>query len=87
MICGACRKSIDEKTEDFRAGVKSDPLEGWRYVTHHRACLPDDGEFRSLELRRERQAEHNKSLLSAAIAFRDQWQVDNLDDLIEDLSE
>lgn len=50
MICGACSKPITEG--EYRVREKSD-----RYITHHRACLPDDPVWAKLD---EREAQWNR---------------------------
>lgn len=86
MVCASCKNQIDADEHDFRAGVKSDREEGWRYVVHHRECLSDQSGFVAEETRRADDEAKRQQLLAAAIAFRKDWGVHDLDQLIGELS-
>jgi len=85
MICACCGERINPITQDFRVAQKSDPDEDWRYVTHHRLCLDDQRGFFRAEQTRDGYLERRRSLLKAAEDFRDEWQISDLDELIESL--
>ena len=85
MICACCHKPIDATAEDWMYYTK--PKRGdWGYVCFHRRCRPDDTGWAKREAEIAKHLERNKRLVVAAIAFRDEWNVDCLDDLIDALS-
>lgn len=86
MICENCGKPIDSNTQDFRSATKSDRDEGWRYVVHHRECLSDQSGFEAEERQRAQRVDRNRSLLAACLAFKQEWGIGELDELISDLS-
>jgi hypothetical protein len=85
MICGECNKPISEG--EYRAYQKSCPDEGWKYVTHHRKCSANDIAWEAKDKAKQSRIDYNNKFYLAAIAFRDQWNVSELDELIDDLRE
>ncbi len=78
MICGACGKSIDSGMYRYRDA-------GEKYVNHHRACSLDDPKWSEMDAQQAWNDAANKALLQAATTFRDEWKIDDLDELIESL--
>ncbi|AXQ68940.1 hypothetical protein HOU00_gp185 [Caulobacter phage CcrPW] len=83
MRCGGCGKPI---TEGPYRVYKRTKAYDWYYVTFHRACCEDDPQWAKLDAAREASLARDQRLYAAAVRFRDKWQVDDLDDLIERLS-
>ena len=83
MVCAGCHQPISEG--EFRAYQKPCPDEGWEFVTHHRKCSANDIAWEAKDKAEQDRQDHNYKLHQAAIAFRDQWGISDLDDLIGDL--
>lgn len=77
MICSSCNKSIEGEYRCRDAGEK--------YITQHRKCCATDPNWATLDQQSQAQKQHRDEFLKAAIAFRDRWDTDALDDLIESL--
>lgn len=83
MVCGACGQPITNC--EYRSYQRSDKDEGWRFVTHHRDCCANDAGWAKLDAARASSIDRDRIMLAQAEAFRDRWNVDDLDDLIDDL--
>ncbi len=83
MTCRSCGKPIADGP--WRRCTQSKGGEHG-YVTHHRACSPDDAGWTRHDQRRRDGAVQADRLRAAAMAFRDKWGVSDLDDLIEELT-
>jgi hypothetical protein len=52
----------------------------------HRACCADDAGWKKVDAEQAARDRRNDEMLADAIAFRSKWGVNDLDDLISDLS-
>lgn len=81
MRCNTCKKGIKGQ---YRSWF-SYKLDG--YINDHKACCIDDPMWNKLENNELKLKEYHKSLLDACQEFKEKWNVDELDDLIESLEE
>lgn len=75
MICSGCSKKITDGDYRYREGKDG-------YILHHRDCSQDDPQWNVIKKQREDAAKRYADMLREAIAFRDKFQVDDLDELI-----
>lgn len=78
MKCSACGNDIKDGPYRYRDA-------GDRYITQHKACSLSDPQWAEMETRQSWIAASNKALLDAAKSFRDEWKIEELDELIESL--
>ena len=83
MRCGGCSKPI--VSGEYRVAQKS-ANHDWHYVTHHRECCASDPAWSKRETEVARRAVRDGQLLAACKAFKAKWSVDDLDELIDDLT-
>lgn len=79
MVCTQCHKPIVGEYR-YRDGAL-----GW--ICHHRECSPLDSEWVRRDRNVQLQREAAQRQLNDAIAFRDNYGVGELDELIEQLQE
>lgn len=77
MICSRCSKPI---TGEYRNRERE-----YDYVLEHRECCPEDPRWQVIDRDREKVRTDCATMLAEAKAFRDKWDVSDLDDLINGL--
>lgn len=82
MLCHVCGEKITEGEYRYRATYKH--FEHTGYATAHRGCTTDDPEWAVRDSRVETAWARSKALSIAARAFKSEWGVEELDDLIFD---
>lgn len=75
MICMRCHKPI--AYTDFRYREREED-----YVLEHRECSTEDPAWARIDAERQKVKDDCATMLAEAIAFRDKWDVSDLDALI-----
>lgn len=79
MRCGCCGKQIE--SGEFRYRQKSSKGD-WHYVQQHRACSLDDPTWLERDKAQADAIAHQARFVAACIAFRKEWEINDLDDYI-----
>jgi hypothetical protein len=79
MRCTYCGKRITAGSFRYRETEEA-------YLPQHRACSENDPKWAELDRENKIRTTRMRDMLTAAKAFREQWKVDDLDDLIESLT-
>lgn len=82
MRCSVCGKKV-EKGPDGQYRWHETPR---AYVVTHRACCADDPTWAEKDADEKTQADQRAALRAAAVDFAAQWNINDLDDLIESLT-
>lgn len=79
MVCGACHRKIETGPYRYRETEEA-------FIVHHRACSESDPEWAKQDQENAARLARQAALLAACKAFRAEWGVDDLDDLIRSLT-
>ena len=80
MICEICGKSIHQRAYRYYETEEA-------YISQHRECSLDDPEWKKIDRLNEKAYQHSARLLAACLKFKNYWNVDALDGLIDELKE
>lgn len=80
MVCCTCHADIDTGEYRYRMNSKYTA-----YITEHRKCSEDDPVWVRLDHKMAQQVEECRQRLIAFKKFREEWDVSELDDQIEEM--